>query len=151
MECIGLALAIPPLLAGLFRVMKYVNDAQAKFNAVPTVMASLLAQCTAMHIVLGRLQYLDLARAMPDEGEQVRFLQSIEAIISGCRSTLSRLEGFLLESGQTEGDGLDKSSPEIGSKARIAFMRQEGQIKELLTQLSSYHSSILVILATAQT
>jgi hypothetical protein len=150
MECVGLVLAIPPVLGGLLRVIKYVNDMQTKFEAIPTTMALIVAQCSTMNIVLGRLQYLDISRAVPCEQERTLLLQHIGTIISGCTGTLTRLEDLLLGSYESEEDSSKVSSPHIGKKARIFFLRQEGQIKDLLSQLASYHSTILLVLATTQ-
>jgi hypothetical protein len=150
MEFVGLALAIPPLLTGLMRVIRFVDDAQSRFQAVPTVIASLVAQCNTMHIVLGRLQYLDISRAVPCERDRTRLLQDIETIISACRNTLLHLETFLLEDCQDDEKRYDSSFPQVGKRARVMFLRQEEQIQSLLSQLSSYNSSILILMATAQ-
>jgi hypothetical protein len=149
MECIGLALTIPPLLAGLVRVIKYVNDMQAKLQSVPATMASIIAQCSTMNIVLARLQHLDISPAVPSEQERTLLLQNIGIIISGCKATVTHLES-LLSSSEAEGDDHEVFPPHMGKKARIMFLRQDDQIKDLLSQLSSYHSSILLLLSTAQ-
>lgn len=152
MEAIGFALSLPPVLGGLLRVIEYVNDMQAKFEAVPTTMSSIIAQCSTMNIVLGRLQYLDISRAVPSEKDRARLLRDISSIISGCKITLTQLENILLSLYKSEDDNSDVSfsSSRVGTKIRFMFLRYDGQIKDLLSQLSSYHSSVLLLLATAQ-
>jgi hypothetical protein len=148
MEAISFALSIPPVLAGLLRIIEYVNDMQDKFEAVPTAMASITAQCSIMNIMLGRLQRLDVSRAVPCEQERKRLLRDIQAIISGCKGTLTNLENLLLD--LYEEDDPKTTFSQVGKKGRLMFMWYDGRIKDLLSELSSYHSSITLLLATAQ-
>jgi hypothetical protein len=148
MEAISFALSIPPVLAGLLRIVEYVNDMQQKFEAVPTAMASITAQCSIMNIMLGRLQHLDVSRAVPCELERTRLLHDIGAIISGCKGTLTHLENLLLNLYEEDGPKIVFS--QVGKKGRLMFLWYDGRIKDLLSELSSYYSSISLLLATAQ-
>jgi len=150
MEAISFALSIPPVLAGLLRVIEYVNGMQKKFEAAPTTMASIIAQCSAMNIVLGRLQHLEGSRAVPCEQERTQLLRDIGPIISGCKETLTYLENLLLSLYEAEEDNSEVPSSYVGKKGRVMFLWYDGQIKDLLSQLSSYHSTILLLLTTAQ-
>ena len=148
MEAISFALSIPPVLAGLLRIIEYVNDMQEKFEAVPTAMASITAQCSIMNIMLGRLQRLDVSRAVPCEQERTRLLGDVRAIIAGCKGTLTHLENLLLQ--LYEEDDPKITFSQVGKKGRLMFLWYDGRIKDLLSELSSYHSSISFLLATAQ-
>jgi hypothetical protein len=146
MDAISFALSIPPVVAGLLRIIEYVNAMQDKFEAAPTAMASITAQCSIMNIMLGRLQRLDVSHAVPSEQERTRLLRDVGAIISGCTGTLTSLENLLLSLHEEDGS----SFTQVGKKGRFLFLWYDGRIKDLLSELSSYHSSITLLLATAQ-
>jgi hypothetical protein len=146
MDPISFALSIPHVVAGLLRIIEYANAIQAKFEAAPTSMASITAQCSIMNIMLGRIQRLDVSRAVPSEQERTRLLRDVGAIISGCTGTLTNLENLLLSLNQED----NSSFTQVGKKGRFLFLWYDGRIKDLLGELSSYHSSITLLLATAQ-
>src|ERR1700753_2366277 len=133
MEFVGLALAIPPLLSGFIKIINYAEDVQTRFHAAPASMASIVAQCTTMHIALRRLQFLNFSHAEPSRYERERLLQSIEIMITSCNSILARLEGVLVPLKVAEAT-FSEPSTAMGHKARMTFLRQEDKIKKLLAQ-----------------
>jgi hypothetical protein len=146
MDVISFALSVPSVVAGLLRIIEYANAMQGKFEAVPTAMASITAQCSIMNIMLGRVQRLDVSRAVPNEQERTRLLRDVGAIISGCTGTLTNLENLLLSLYEEE----SSSFTQVSKKGRFLFLWYDERIKDLLSELSSYHSSITLLLATAQ-
>src|ERR1700760_3728630 len=96
MEFVGLALAIPPLLSGFLKIISYAEDFQTRFHAAPDAMASIIAQCSTMHIAMKRLQSLNFSHAEPSQHEREKLLQNIEIMITGCSRILARLEEVLV-------------------------------------------------------
>ena len=151
MEVTGVAMAVPPLLAGCTKIIKFLHGVRNQYKNTPLTMASIATECFAIHESLAQLPYLDLSNldslGVP-RSQQI--MGSIEAFLLGCNMTLSVIDEYTMELEEQLGAPLAESSRDMGTLSRLRLVWKENEMKELLQQLRGYQTGLTNILTTVQ-
>ena len=150
MEVTGVAMAVPPLLAGCTKIIKFLHGVN-QYKNTPLTMASIATERFAIHESLAQLQYLDLSN-LDSLGapRSQQIMGSIEAFLLGCNMTLSVTDEYTMELQKQLGASLTESSRDMGALSRSRLVWKENEMKELLQQLRGYQTGLTNILTTVQ-
>lgn len=127
--------------------MKCIQDVQDEFAIPPTIMSSVTAHCHGIQTAIARLQRVDIQRAVACKNQHDRILQILEAVIIGCKGTLSLIEEYILDFRATAGT---EYSNQENVDAKLEAVWNGDDIEELLSQLSGYQSSLTSLLVISE-
>lgn len=140
MEVAGLALAIPPILAGFMKIIKNVDDIRTKYKTIPSSMDAIAAYCGMVHVSMLHLksqQFQEALLSVPETTAQT--MQHIDVLLLGCKGVLCQIEAYTVQFAEQvsmrQRPGLD-----ILQLTRLVW--KEPEIKDLLAQLRDYKDGI---------
>ncbi|OCK96082.1 uncharacterized protein K441DRAFT_657350 [Cenococcum geophilum 1.58] len=144
-------MAVPLLLAGCTKIIKFLHGVRNQCKNTPLTMASIATECFAIHESLAQLQYLDLSN-LDSLGapRSQQIMGSIEAFLLGCNMTLSVVDEYTMELQEQLGAPLTELSRDMGSPSRLHLFWKENEMKELLQQLRGYQTGLTNILTIVQ-
>jgi hypothetical protein len=98
MEVAGLALAIPPILAGFMKIVKSVDDIRTKYKTIPSSMDAVAAYYRTVHLAMLHLksqQFQEALLSVPETTAQT--MEHIEGLLLGCKGVLCRIEAHTVQ------------------------------------------------------
>ena len=138
MEVAGLVIALPPLIAGFWKVSQKVNNLRRRFEGVPSWLASIEVQCSALQNALSYLESSHFQNTLRENTQRSHIEHVLELLLSQCKETLTLTERRVEEC-CTAKDQMD-----VLAKATVTW--NEGEIKELIAQLRGYQYDIGTLL-----
>jgi hypothetical protein len=142
MEFAGLALAIPPILAGFMKIVKSVDDIRTKYKTIPSSMDAIAAYCGMVHVAMLHLksqQFQEALLSVPETTAQT--MEHIEALLLGCKGVLCQIEAYTLQFAITAEQVSMRQRPlDILQLTKLVW--KEPEVKDLLAQLRDYKDGI---------
>ena len=138
MEVAGLFIALPPLIAGFWKVSQKVNDLRRRLEGVPSWLASIEVQCSALQNALSYLESSHFQNTLRENTQSSHIEHVLELLLSQCKETLTLTERSV-EEYCTAKDQMD-----IVAKTKVIW--NEAEIKELIAQLRGYQYDIGTLL-----
>ena len=138
MEVAGLVIALPPLVAGFWKVSQKINDLRRRFAGVPSWLASIEVQCSALQNALSYLESSHFQNTLRENVQRSHVEHVLELLLSQCKEALTLTESRVEECCTA------KNQADILTKAMV--MWNEGEIKELIAQLRGYQYDIGTLL-----
>ena len=142
MEYAGLALAIPPILAGFMKIVKSIDDIRTKYKTIPSSMDAIAAYCGMVHVSILHLksqQFQEALLSVPETTAQT--MEHVEVLLLGCQAVLCQIEAHTLQ--------FAKAAEEVSMRQRPLNILQltklvwkEPDVKDLLAQLRDYKDGI---------
>lgn len=150
MEVVGIALAIPPLLAQCGKLVKRCYDAQLRLRNAPHSLASIITECNAISFNLSEVQFLGVQELGYLSSEhKLNFQAQLNRLAFGCIGVLCKVEKCL----ESFYHSIDNEGIIIGPlrrfrrKDQMRFAWNEDEIGELLERLRGYEISLTLSLS----
>jgi hypothetical protein len=140
MEVAGLALAIPPILAGFMKIVKSVDDIRIKYKTIPSSMDAIAAYCGMVHVAMLHLksqQFQEALLSVPETTTQT--MEHVEVLLLGCKGVLYQIEAYTVQFAKA---AEQVSIPQRSSFQLTRLVWKEPEVKELLAQLRDYKSGL---------
>jgi len=149
MEVAGLALAIAPLAISCTKCIRIIQDVRTKYKRAPLTMASIASECSTVSVALSQLHYIEfpLSGARDGNGTINPVVQSLDAVMMGCTVALSLIEDHLTDFRVVTEEASDDGQALLGKMAKVKFVWNEDEVKELLQQLRGYQLNLTTLLS----
>lgn len=141
MEVAGLVLALPPLIAGFWKVSQQINKFRQQIGYVPSLIASIEVQCSAIQNSLSYLKSSRFQHALQGNPQADRLQQLLGLLFTQCGELIPALEKHVEDF---------CANNRINALAKAKIVWNEAEIKELVTQLRGYQSDTVMLLMISQ-
>ena len=110
------------------------------------MMISIAEQCSTVCATIARIQSLNRQSSAVLGAQHHQIINAFKSIMVGCKGTLSLIEEYTIDPWPLEKESLN-AKPEQSEPTVTAGSVWEGEeMRELLSQLSGYHSSLSKLL-----
>jgi hypothetical protein len=143
MEVAGLALAVPPILAGFMKIVKSVDDIRTKYKTIPSSMDAIAAYCGMVHVSMLHLksqQFQEALLSVPETTAQI--MEHVEVLLLGCKGVLCQIEAYTVQFAIAAEQVSMRQRPGLDILQLTRLIWKEPEVKDLLAQLRDYKGGI---------
>ena len=142
MEYAGLALAIPPILAGFMKIVKSIDDIRTKYKTIPSSMDAIAAYCGMVHVAILHLKSQQFQEALLSVSEATaNTIDHVEVLLLGCQAVLCQIEAHTLQFANAAEEVSMRQRP-LNILQLTKLVWKEPDDKDLLAQLRDYKDGI---------
>ena len=110
------------------------------------MMISIAEQCSTVCSTIARIQSLNRQSTAVVGAQHHQTINALESIMIGCKGTLSLIEAYTIDPWPLEEESLNTKPEQSKPTATTGSVWEGEEMRELLSQLHGYHTSLSKLL-----